>query len=182
MGNIRTTSATCLHLIAIILLLAWAVANGAEGKWVPKHEGWVNDTANVLSSPDRKRLSDMLSRYHQETHHQLAVLTVPTVSGESIEIFSLRVANSWGLGYKGLDNGILITLAMKERMVRIELGKGMQRYISDSTAQSIMDTSMTLAFAKGDFAGGLELGLNRLMEEGRSFVIKASDLPPGMKQ
>jgi uncharacterized protein len=67
---------------------------------------------------------------------------------------------------------------MKERRVRTELGKGMQRYISDSTAQTIINTAMTPAFAKGDFAGGLEAGLNQLMEKARSFVVNASDLPP----
>ncbi len=173
----RTAYVSGLHLIAVTVLLASAAAaDSAESNWVPKHEGWINDTANVLSSPERNRLSDILSRYQQETHHQLAVLTVPTLSGESIETFSLRVANTWGLGYKGLDNGILVTLAMKERRVRIELGKGMNRYISDSTAQSIVSTSMTPAFAKGDFSGGLEAGLSRLMQEARSFVV--SDPPP----
>jgi uncharacterized protein len=167
-----------LHLIAIILCCAWAVADGEESKWVPKLDGWVNDTANVLSDLDRKRLADMLSRYHEETFHQLVVLTVPTVSGEGIESFSVRVANSWQLGYKGLDNGILVTLAMKERTVRVELGKGMERYISDATVKSIIDSSMTPAFAHGDIAGGLERGLNRLMDEARRFVVKTSDLPP----
>ena len=148
----------------------------AVDKQVPKHEGWINDTANVLSGPDRERLSDILRRYQRETHHQLTVLTVPTLSGENIERFSDRVANAWGLGYKGLDNGILVTLAIKERKVRIELGRGMEPYISESTAQSII-TSMTPALAKGDFAGGLESGLNQLMEKARTFVIKTSGLP-----
>jgi uncharacterized protein len=104
---------------------------------------------------------------------------VPTLSGESIETFSSRVANSWGVGYKNLDNGILVTLAMKEQAVRIELGKGMERYISDAKAKSIIESSMTPAFAKGDFAGGLESGLDKLMQEARRFVVKATDLPGG---
>jgi len=165
--------------VAFTLWCAGAATAGAEPKWVPSHDGWVNDTANVLSEPDRRRLSDKLSHYHEETFHQLVVLIVPTLSGESIETFSFRVANSWGVGYKGLNNGILVTLAMKEREVRIELGKGMERYISDVKAKSIVDSSMTPAFAKGDFAGGLEHGLDQLMEEARRFVVKATDLPGG---
>jgi uncharacterized protein len=144
---------------------------------VPKHEGWVNDTANILSVQDRERLSEMLSHYQRETHHQFAVLTMPELGGESIEAFSLRVANAWGLGMAGVDDGILITLAMKERGLRIELGTGMQHYITDFGAQSIVNKSMTPAFAKGDFAGGLEAGLKRLMEEGRHFVVKPGDVP-----
>ncbi len=77
----RTAYVSGLHLITVTVLLASAAAaDSAESNWVPKHEGWINDTANVLSSPERNRLSDILSRYQQETHHQLAVLTVPTLS------------------------------------------------------------------------------------------------------
>jgi len=164
--------------MAFTLWCAVAATAGAEA-WVPRHEGWVNDTANVLSEPDRRRLSDKLSHYHEETFHQLVVLIVPTLSGESIETFASRVANSWGVGYKGLNNGILVTLAMKEHGVRIELGKGLERYISDAKVKSIIESSMTPAFAKGDFAGGLERGLDQLMEEARRFVVKATDLPGG---
>jgi uncharacterized protein len=104
----------------------------------------------------------------------LAVLTVTTLSGEPLETYSLRVANTWGLGYRGLDNGILIMLAMKEHEVRIELGKGMQRYISEAEAKAIIDDTMTPSFARGDFAGGLEQGLKRLMADARRFVVNPS--------
>ena len=138
---------------------------------IPRQSGWVTDTANLLSAADRKKLSAMLDRYHRETHHQLVVLTVATLSGGSIETFSLRVANDWAPGYAGLDNGILVTVAPQERQIRIELGRGMQRYISDEVAQSIIATSMTPAFRKGDYAGGLELGLKRLMDAARAFIV-----------
>jgi uncharacterized protein len=65
-------------------------------------------------------------------------------------------------------------LQPKERKARIELGKGMQRYISDAAAKQILDTEMTPLFSKGDFSGGLELGLDRLMDEGRRFVAEIS--------
>jgi uncharacterized protein len=176
--NSRALIGSRLHWIAIILWCVCAVATGTEAKWVPKLEGWVNDTAEILSDRDSKRISDMLGRYQDETFHRVVVLTVPTLSGEKIEAFSLRVANAWQLGYKGLDDGILVVLAMKEHSVRVELGRGMGHYITDATAQSIIDSSMTPAFAHGDFAGGLERGLNRLMDEGRHFVVKGGDLPP----
>jgi uncharacterized protein len=138
---------------------------------VPHLQGRVTDTAGVLSLTQQSRLSDLLANYEHETHHQLAVLTVKTLAGESLETYSLRVANCWRLGQPGIDNGILITLAVQERKVRIELGKGMQRYISNSEAQSIIDGSMVPAFAEGDFAGGLQQGLERLMADARGFVV-----------
>ena len=142
----------------------------------PVQKGWVTDTASVLTSSDKERLSDLLAQYHSETHHQVAVLTVSTLAGETIDAYSLRVANTWQLGYRGIDNGILVTLAMQEKKVRIELGKGMERYISDEQAKEIIDQVMIPAFRKGDFAGGLEAGLKQLMTEARRFTVNPSDL------
>jgi uncharacterized protein len=137
---------------------------------VPKLESWVNDKAGVLSVEDRERLVKLLKNYEQETKHQIAVLIIPTLAGEPIESFCLRTANKWRLGRKDIDDGALVCMAMKERMVRIELGIGMNRYISNADASEIITTEMTPLFSKGDFAGGLERGLKRLMEEGRRFV------------
>ena len=135
----------------------------------------MTDVANVLSDAERNRLADRLARYERETSHQIAVLLIPTLSGERIESFSRRVANSWKLGREGLDNGVLVTLAMKERAVRIEVGLGMERFISNATALSIINTSMVPAFRKGDYGGGLEAGLEQLMREGRRFVVAPAD-------
>ena len=115
----------------------------------------------------------LLTRYERETLHQIAVLTIPSLLGESIESFSLRVANSWRIGHKDFNDGILVTLAMKERKVRIELGLGMEKFITNATAQSIIETSMIPAFRKNDYAGGLERGLEQLMKEARKFVINS---------
>ncbi len=165
------------HFIAALaLFLCSLFAVAADYQWIPRLEGWVTDVANVLSVADRDRLAKMLSRYEQETSHQFAVLVIPTLSEESIESFSLRVAKAWALGQKGLNNGILVTLAMKERKVRIELGLGMERYITNATAQSTISNAMVPAFRKGDYAGGLQAGLEQLMKEGRRFVVTPADL------
>jgi uncharacterized protein len=166
-----------IWILAVVAVLSAGASYSLEGQWVPKLTGRVNDTASVLSKSDRERLSDILRKYQQETHHQIAVLTISTLGDESIETFSLRTLNAWGLGFKGLDNGILVTLAMKERRVRIELGKGMQRFISDEDAKLIIDKEMTPAFSKGNFSNGLELGLKRLMDEGRRFVVTINAVP-----
>jgi uncharacterized protein len=162
-------------IVAVAILLCSSILHGAEYQPIPKLEQRVTDVAKVLSVADKARLVAMLVRYERETFHQIAVLTVPTLSGESIEGFSLRVANAWGLGRKGVDNGILITLAMSERKVRIEIGLGMEKYISDATAQAIIANTMIPAFRRGDYAGGLEAGLERLMKEGRKFVVAPMD-------
>jgi uncharacterized protein len=143
---------------------------------VPNLEGWVNDTADVLSIDDQECLSKLLRDYEHETKHQIAVLIVPTLGGEAIDRFCLRTANTWHMGRKGINDRILVCLAMKEKQVRIELGLGMERYISNAEAMEIIVTEMTPWFAKRDYAGGLERGLKRLMEEGRRFTATISVL------
>jgi uncharacterized protein len=161
--------------LAVALFLFAPFSATADRQAIPPLEGRVTDVAKVLSEADRERFSGLLARYERETSHQIGVLLIPTLSGETIESFSLRVANSWKLGQKGLDNGILVTLAMNERAVRIELGVGMQKFISNATAQSIINNSMVPAFRKGDYAGGLQTGLEQLMNEGRRFVVTPAE-------
>ena len=167
---------------AVALFLFAPFIAAADRQTVPRLEGRVTDVARVLSEADRERLNSLLARYERETSHQIGVLLIPSLSGETIESFSLRVANSWKLGQKGLDNGILVTMAMKERAVRIELGVGMERFISNATAQSIISGSMVPAFRKGDYAGGLQAGLEQLMSEGRKFVVTPAERQRAGKQ
>lgn len=124
----------------------------------------MTDLAQVFSAEQRTRLIKELADFERETSHQMAVLTVPTLSGERIEDFSLRVANDWGLGQKGKDNGILVTLALKERQVRIEIGKGLESDIPQETLDRIIRDDMVPAFRQGDYASGLEKGVRRLQE------------------
>jgi uncharacterized protein len=162
--------------LAVALFVFASFSGAADRHAVPRLEGRVTDVANVLSEPDRERLSTLLARYERETSHQIGVLLIPTLAGETIESYSLRVANSWKLGQKGLDNGMLVTVAMKERAVRIELGAGFERFISNATAQAIIGNAMAPAFRRGDYAGGVHAGLEELMREGRKFVVTAADL------
>jgi uncharacterized protein len=104
-------------------------------------------------------------------------LTIASLGGEKIEALSLKTANAWRLGNKGFDDGILVILAMKEHRARIEVGKGMQRFISDADAKRTLDTEMTPPFSRGDIAGGLERGLEQLMDEGRRFVVEIDTAP-----
>ena len=174
--------------LVIALVAAASVAGAAQPQPTPKIEvipkllpiprrtGHVTDTVNVLLAGDREHLEKMLAQYERATFHQLAVLTIPTLAGEDVEAFSRRVSSAWKLGQQGLDNGILITMAMKERAVRIELGAGMKRFISNEEAKAVIDKKMIPAFSKGEFAAGLQAGLEELMKLGRKFVVKKEDV------
>ena len=154
------------------------LALGANFEQVPLMRGPITDLANVLLTSDRDALTKLLNDFQAESHHQIAVLTVPTLNGESIESLSLRVANSWGVGLKHWNDGILVTIALQERGIRIELGKGMERYISNATARQIIDYDMRSPFEHGDIAGGLRKGLLELMERARQYKIINPQLSP----
>ena len=143
---------------------------------VPTHTGHVTDTANVLKAEDRERIEKALAQYERETFHQIAVLTIPTLAGEPIESYSLRVANAWKLGHKGIDDGMLITIAMNDRIVRIELGLGMEKYISNDDANTVVEEHMIPAFGRGDYTRGIQAGVIELMRLGRRFVVKKEDV------
>jgi uncharacterized protein len=168
----RCARFVALRLLALGLSAAAAVAGQLA---TPRLEGRVTDLANLLSAEERREMTSTLARYEEETLHQIVVLTVPTLSGESIESFSLRVANDWGIGRKGIDDGILVTVAPKERKTRIELGCGMERFISNADAQRIIDDLMVPAFRKREYAAGLNRGLEELMEKARRFVVTRDD-------
>lgn len=160
-----------LRLIFAFALLYTSVAISAD---VPALRGRVNDYAGLLQPHVRERLESSLARYEHETTHQIAILTVPSLHGESIEVFSLRVANTWALGRRGIDNGVLVTVAPTERSVRIELGYGMNRYVSDSDAERIINEVMIPAFREGHYDIGLLRGIDRLFEACRVYKITPS--------
>jgi uncharacterized protein len=154
---------------AVLLLLICAAMAACDRK-IPR-EGPVTDRANVLAPQDRERLDRMIEAYRRETAHEIAVLIVPTLEGEGIGSLTLRVANAWRLGVSGHNNGIVVAVAVEERQVRIEPGRGFRRVISTLDAEEIVRTHMTPAFRDGDYAGGLERGLKALMIMARRYVI-----------
>ena len=165
-----------MRVILNIVRLATAAFLMTSAGWpavaadTPRLADRVTDLAKVLSADEKAALTAMLAGYEKETTHQLAVLTIPTLSGESIDAYAMRVANAWGLGRKGVDNGMRVVLAMAERQVRLQLGYGFERYISNAQAAEIIRTIMVPSFRRSEYAKGLEQGLNELMRQGRAFV------------
>jgi uncharacterized membrane protein YgcG len=164
------------HLLSALMLafclFGAKVAHADALAVVPPSQGRITDTVHLLSTSEVASLTTLLADYERETHHQIAVLIVPTTGGETIESFSLRVAKAWQPGLANWNDGILVTLATQDHHIRIEVGTGMEQYISNATAQAIIDKAMVPAFRKGDFAGGLRAGLLPLMDDARKFQIR----------
>jgi uncharacterized protein len=146
-------------LLALLALLAVVlpVATAAQPS-IPPLTGPVVDTAGLLDSGSRRRLEDLARSARARENGegvQLQYCIVPTLAGEAIEEFSIRVAEAWKLGTKGRDNGLLVTVAVKDRRFRIEVGGGLEGEIPDVLARRIGEQIIAPAFKAGRFGDGL---------------------------
>jgi uncharacterized protein len=142
-------------------LFAWPLLGLAVE--VPALRGHVNDYADVIPPDAEARLERKLTAYEEATGRQYAVLTIPTLEGEDIEGFSIRTVESWKLGQKKQDNGLLLLVVPDDKKVRIEVGYGLEGEITDLRASRVIREILTPAFRSGDYAGGIERGLDSLM-------------------
>jgi uncharacterized protein len=141
--------------LALALLLPAVAAAQVP---VPRLAGPVVDTAGLLDGGARRRLEDLARSARARDGGagvQLQYLVVRSLAGESIEDFSIRVAEAWKLGTKGRDNGILVTVAVDARQFRIEVGGGLEGEIPDVLARRVGDQILRPAFRAGRFGDGL---------------------------
>lgn len=139
-----------LPFILFISFYSW----GAELQ-VPALKSPVMDEAGFLTPSERQDLSQLAYELHANNGPQITVLTVSDMQGYPIEEFSIRVAEKWKLGLKEKGNGLLITIAKKERQMRIEVGEGIEGEITDYEANYYIRKILTPAFKQGQFHQGL---------------------------
>jgi len=149
-------------LLQLLLLLALVLP--AAALEVPPLTGHVNDRAGILSSQTELRLEQALSDFERSDSTQIVVLTIPSLEGESLEEYSIRVAQTWGIGQKGKDNGALLLVARDDRKVRIEVGYGLEGRLTDLLAGRIVDYDIVPRFKAGDFDGGVTAGVVGMIE------------------
>src|SRR5471030_2155824 len=155
----------------LALLLCWAFAAWADVA-VPPLTGRVVDQTGTLSAGDIAALTQVLRDLETRKGSQVAVLIVPTTEPESIEQYSIRVAEAWKIGRKKIDDGALLLVAKNDRKPRIEVGYGLEGALNDASAKRIIDETITPRFRSGDFAGGISVGVDRIIR-----VIDGEKLP-----
>lgn len=132
---------------------------------MPELTGRVVDRAGVLSPDAEARITNLLEAHERASGQQFAVLTIPTLDGEAIEAFSMRVVERWKLGSnKEKDDGLLLLVVPKDRRVRIEVGYGLEGEITDAVSARVIRNVIAPAFRSGDYAGGIERALQTLMK------------------
>jgi len=157
-------------LAAALCLLAAAAAAVPE---VPELAGRVNDRAGLLSAEHVRALEARLAAFERDTTHQIVVLTVPSLEGEAIESFGIRVAEAWQIGHEDLDNGIIVIVSAGDRRARIEVGYGLEGVVPDAVAARILRERMIPRFREGRMAEGIARGVEALMAAARG-----EDVPP----
>src|SRR5262245_19193399 len=128
-----------LSRFLVLALLSCVAAVAFAALPIPKAPEYrVNDYAGVLSAEDRGRLENKLRVREQSTSNQVVVAIVRSLEGESLEDYSIRLAQAWRIGQKGLDNGVIFLVFIDDRKMRLEVGYGLESALTDATASQIL--------------------------------------------
>jgi uncharacterized protein len=158
-------------LFLLVFFLAGSAVHAEVA--VPTLTARVTDLTGTLSPSQRDALEQELRAFETRKGSQIAVLIIPTTQPEAIEQYSLRVAEAWKLGRKGIDDGALLLVAKDDRALRIEVGYGLEGVIPDAVAKRIISEIITPYFKQGDFYGGIHAGISRLIR-----LVDGEPLPP----
>jgi len=151
-------------LVGIVVTFTISSASPVSALDVPPLTGRVVDLAHILPSSTVESLTARLAALEGQSSNQVAVLTIPSLEGESLEEFTHRVATTWKLGRKGTDNGVLLLVAIKERKVRIEVGYGLEGVLTDIRSAQIIRNEIVPRFRSGDMSGGVLAGTNAIVK------------------
>ena len=133
---------------------------------VPKQLGWVNDYEHLLRPDDTAVIATLCRQYRQETGNQLVVVTITPIMVPKpvFDCYATLLANTWAIGDKGKDNGIVVSVSQEEAQMRIDIGKGLEQKISNEATKAIIDTAFVPSFTKDKYGAGIIKGIKVLMQ------------------
>lgn len=147
--------------VAIFLLLQGSVF----AVTYPQYQGYVTDTADMISAGEQQKLEQRLDAYEKETSNEIAVVTVSSLEGETIEYYAVKLFEQWKIGKEDKDNGVLFLVSKNDREMRIEVGYGLEPVITDGSAGSIIRNTVTPAFKEGNFDKGIAEGVEAIITD-----------------
>jgi len=150
-------------VLAFVMLAAGPVL--AAGPTFPALTGRVVDNANILSAATRSDLDSKLAALESSTSRQLVVVTVPSLQGYEISDYGYQLGRAWGIGQAKLNNGALLLVAPTEHKVRIEVGYGLEPVLTDAFSEVVIQTQILPKFRNKDFNGGVEAGVDALIQQ-----------------
>lgn len=131
---------------------------------IPVFSEPVVDLARMISPSTVSLLNNNLKQVYQSGGPQVAVLTVPTLEGQTVEEYAVKVFESWKMGKQGKDDGVLLLISKKERKIRIEVGYGLEGQIPDAYAKRIIEDVMLPQFRSGNVAAGVAAGIQQIIQ------------------
>jgi uncharacterized protein len=149
--------------LLVFLTLGLLLAPTLPALEVPQLKGRVNDYAGILAPATARQLEEILRQFEAAESTQLVLLTVPSLEGDSLEDFSLRVAEAWKPGQTKLDNGALLLIAKNDRRLRIEVGYGLEGKLTDLVTGRIIRDVITPRFKEGNFDQGVLDGMSAMI-------------------
>lgn len=156
------------------LFLCFATVSGSAQSLVPVPHltSHVVDSAALLNAQQRQALESKLTALESSSGSQVIILTVFTTQPEDIASFSNRVGNVWKIGRKGIGDGLLIVVSKDDHKLRVEVAKSLEGAIPDLAAKQIIDSAISPRFKQGDYAGGLDAGVDQI-----AALVKGEALP-----
>lgn len=162
---------------ALLLLCLMGLGGAQAQQAVPALTSHVVDTSGTLDAAQRDALEARLSAFEKASGSQVVVLLVPSTQPEDIASYANRVANTWKIGRKAIGDGLLLIVAVQDRKLRIEVAKTLEGAIPDLAAKRIIDEAITPRFKQGDYAGGIDAGVTRIMGLIRGEALPAPSQP-----
>lgn len=172
--NVYKSSIACL--IALFFVFSPFPAFALE---VPKLQGRVNDYAGILSPSTESHVEASLRDLERTDGTQIVVLTIPSLKGDNLEDFSIRVAEQWKIGQKGLDNGAILLISKNDRQMRIEVGYGLEGKMTDLMAGRIIRDVITPYFRAGQYDRGVIEGVQAMVQLVRGEFAPSEAQPAG---
>jgi uncharacterized protein len=169
-----------IHLIRLLLLIfilhSTFLILHCEALEVPALKGHVNDYAGMMSQETRLKIENELKAFEQSDSTQIAILTIPSLEGEVLEQYSIKVAEAWKIGQKGKDNGAILIVSLQDRKTRIEVGRGLEGKLTDLMAGRIVNFVINPRFKRNDFDGGFIAATQAIIDATRG-EFKADERP-----
>ena len=153
-------------LIALLTVVASGLAPAlAMAQSFPALTGRVVDGANIIPADEKARLEQKLAALETQSRRQLVVVTLPDLQGYEISDYGYQLGRNWGLGDKERNDGALLIIAPKERKVRIEVGYGLEAFLTDGLSSIIIQQQVLPRFKAGDMPGGIEAGADAIIQQ-----------------
>ncbi len=133
-------------------------------EWKINFNKRVNDLDGILSNEEINDLTGILAEIENKTTAQVALLIIPSLNGQNLEKYSLRIASNWGLGQKDKNNGVLLLIAIRDKKLRIEVGLGLEYLLTNKICGDIINRDITPWFKEGNFYMGIRKGSLRIFE------------------